>query len=60
MIVLSRKVGEEIYIGDNIRIVVIELAGQRVRLGVVAPKDVTVDRKEIAEKKLAPKVSPVE
>ena len=51
MLVLQRKVGEEIEIGDCIRVVVLEFRGDKVRLGVVAPAEVTVDRGEIAERK---------
>ena len=47
MLVLSRKVGEEIVIGDNIRIKIVDIRGGKVRLGIVAPKDVIVDRQEI-------------
>jgi len=47
MLVLSRRVGEEIIINDNIRITVVAVKGDRIRLGIAAPKDVTVDRAEI-------------
>ena len=52
MLVLSRKLGEEIVIGDNIRIKVVEIRGGNVRIGIVAPEDVSVDRQEIHEKRL--------
>ena len=52
MLVLSRKVGEEIVIGNDIRIQVVELRGGNVRLGIVAPDDVVVDRQEVHEKRL--------
>lgn len=51
MLVLSRKVGEEIVIGSNIRITVVSVQGGKVRLGISAPVDVTVDRQEIHEKR---------
>ena len=51
MMVLSRKVGEEIEIGGNIRVVVVSLLAGKVRFGVVAPREVPVDRKEVAEAK---------
>lgn len=51
MLVLSRKVGEEIVIGDNIRIKVVESRGGKVRIGIVAPEDVVVDRQEIHERR---------
>jgi carbon storage regulator len=52
MLVLSRKIGEEIVIGDNIRIKVLAVDGGKVRIGIVAPKDVIVDRQEIHEKRM--------
>jgi len=51
MLVLTRKVGEEIVIGDDIRIKVVQIRGGNVRIGVVAPEEVTVDRKEVHEKR---------
>lgn len=47
MLVLSRKKDEGIVIGDNIRIIVVEIRGDKVRLGIEAPKDVTVHRDEV-------------
>ena len=47
MLVLSRKQGEEIVIGDNICITVVEVSGGRVRLGLTAPADVPILRKEL-------------
>jgi len=51
MLVLSRRVGEEIVIGDNIRLTVLAVHGDRVRLGILAPKEVVVDRQEVHEKR---------
>jgi len=51
MLVLTRKVGEEIVIGDNIHIAVVAIQGEKVRIGISAPKDVVVDRQEIHEKR---------
>jgi len=47
MLVLSRKVGEEILIGDNIRLTVLSTKGERVRIGIAAPPEVRVDRYEL-------------
>jgi carbon storage regulator len=47
MLVLSRKINESVVINDNINIVVVEIRGDKVRLGIEAPKDITVYRKEI-------------
>ena len=49
MLVLSRKKNESIIINDNIKIVVVEIRGDKVRLGVEAPKDVPVHRREVYE-----------
>jgi carbon storage regulator len=49
MLVLTRKVGQSIVIGDNIEVVVLEVRGEQVRIGIRAPKDVTVHRKEVYE-----------
>jgi carbon storage regulator len=49
MLVLSRTVNQEIMIGDNIRVMVIEIRGDKVRLGITAPRDVSVHRHEIYE-----------
>lgn len=46
MLVLSRKINEDIIIGDNIRLTVVTINGNRVRIGIAAPKDVRVDRAE--------------
>jgi carbon storage regulator len=47
MLVLTRKVHQSIVIGDGIEVVVLEVRGEQVRLGIRAPKDVAVHRKEI-------------
>ena len=49
MLVLSRKVGERILIGDNIAITVVRLASGGVRLGIEAPPDMPVVREELAQ-----------
>jgi len=53
MLVLSRKPGEQIIIGDNIRITVVSMGPGRVKVGIEAPGTVKVDRAEIHEKKVA-------
>jgi carbon storage regulator len=47
MLVLSRKVGEEIMIGDEIRLVVNRVSGNRVTIGIKAPSDVHIVRGEL-------------
>ena len=52
MLVLSRRVGEEIVIDGGIRVTVVSVQGERVRLGIKAPPHVVVDRAEIHERRL--------
>jgi carbon storage regulator len=47
MLVLSRKVGEEIVIGDNIRVKVLSVRGNQIRLGFTAPDNVVIHREEL-------------
>ena len=47
MLVLTRKLNQSIKIGDDVEITVIEVRGDQVRLGVTAPRDVAVHRKEV-------------
>jgi carbon storage regulator len=47
MLVLSRKCGERIVIGSNIELMVVDIGGNRVRLAVEAPRDVSIHRQEI-------------
>ena len=49
LLVLSRKVGQSLRIGDNVRVKVVEVRGQQVRLGIEAPDDVSITREEISE-----------
>jgi carbon storage regulator len=49
MLVLSRKIDESIVIGDDVEITIVEVRGDTVKLGVSAPKSVTVYRKEVYE-----------
>lgn len=49
MLILSRKKNESIIINDDIKIVVIGVSHGRVRLGIAAPKDVSINREEVCE-----------
>ena len=49
MLVLSRKKDESIIINDHIRVTIVEIRGDKVRLGIDAPKEVTVHRREVYE-----------
>ncbi|MBN2483046.1 MAG: carbon storage regulator CsrA [Candidatus Omnitrophica bacterium] len=50
MLVLTRKLDESIIIGENIEIKVLEVRGEQVRLGIVAPRSISVHRKELYDK----------
>ncbi len=54
MLVLSRKKNESLVINGDIIVTVVEIRGDKVRLGIVAPADVAVDREEIHVKKQQP------
>lgn len=49
MLVLSRQKDQTIMIGDNIEITVVDIRGDKVRLGITAPSQITVHRKEVYE-----------
>jgi len=53
MLVLSRKAGERIYIGDDIVVTVITSGNGKVRLGIEAPSHVSIDREEVRLRKQA-------
>jgi len=50
MLVLSRQPGEQIDIGDNIVVTVVSIKGDNVRLGVEAPREVAIHRREVTER----------
>lgn len=49
MLVLSRQRDESIIIGDNIRIVIVDIRGDKVRLGISAPQEISIHRQEVHE-----------
>ena len=49
MLVLARKVGQSIIVNDNVEILIIEVRGEQVRLGIEAPRSIPVHRKELLE-----------
>ena len=51
MLVLSRKLGEKIYINDNICITIVDIDRGKIRLGIEAPRDVPIFRQELLEGK---------
>ncbi len=50
MLILTRKLGESIAIGDKIRVTLLEVQGKQVKIGVLAPPTVSIHRQEIYEK----------
>jgi len=51
VLIIIRKRGESILIGDNIKIVVHSISGKYVKIGIDAPKDVSIQREELLTKK---------
>ncbi len=51
MLILTRRAGETLRIGDNVEVTVMAINGAQVRIGIKAPRTVVVDREEIAERK---------
>jgi carbon storage regulator len=49
MLALTRKRGESIIIGDNVEVVILNIQGEQVKVGIIAPKSISVHRKEIYE-----------
>ena len=65
MLVLTRKLGESIVIGNNVRVTILEMQGKQIRLGIDAPAEVPVHRGEVyerieAENRLAAEASNVD
>lgn len=50
MLILTRRVGETVYVGDDVTITVLAVKGNQVRVGINAPKSVAVHREEIYER----------
>ncbi|MCP5003404.1 MAG: carbon storage regulator CsrA [Planctomycetes bacterium] len=50
MLILTRKLGESVIIGDNIKLTVVEINRSHIKFGIDAPKDITIHREEVFEK----------
>ena len=50
MLILRRKTGESVTIGDNIRLTVLDIQGKQIKLGIDAPKSIVIHREEIYKK----------
>lgn len=51
MLILTRRIGETLVIGDDVQVTVMGISHNQVRIGIKAPKDMIVDREEIAERR---------
>ena len=51
MLVLTRRVGEEVVIGGDIHVTIVAVQGGKVRLGITAPEGVPIDRQEVHERR---------
>ena len=50
MLVLSRKAEESMYIGDDIKITVLDIRGGQIRIGITAPQDIKIHREEVYQR----------
>ena len=50
MLILTRRVGETVMVGNDVTVTIVGVKGNQIRIGVTAPKDVTVHREEIYER----------
>jgi carbon storage regulator len=59
MLILTRRAGESLRIGDDVEVTVMAVNGSQVRIGIKAPINVSVDREEVAERKRREKDHPI-
>ena len=53
MLVLTRRIGETLIIGDDIKVMVLEVSGNQVHIGIEAPRHIAVNREKIHQRKMA-------
>ncbi len=53
MLILTRRPGERLCIGENVVVTILAVKGTQVRIGIAAPRDIAIDREEIHQRKLA-------
>lgn len=58
MLVLTRKVGEQIFIGDDVCLTVVQVERGKVRIGIEAPRDINIRRSEIPKSESCPSIQP--
>ena len=50
MLVLTRRVGEKLVIGENVTVTILGVKGNQIRIGIDAPRDITVNREEVYQR----------
>jgi len=50
VLILTRRIGEKVIIGENVKVTVLSVKGNQVRIGIDAPRDVSVNREEVYER----------
>lgn len=50
MLILTRRVGETVIVGDDVTVTIVGVKGNQIRIGISAPKDVSIHREEIYER----------
>lgn len=60
MLILTRRIGETLVVGDDVRVTVLGVKGNQVRLGVKAPKEVSVHREEVYNRIVKERLAAVE
>ncbi|RMA81413.1 carbon storage regulator CsrA [Umboniibacter marinipuniceus] len=56
MLIISRRCGESFVIGDDVKITVLSVKGNQIRIGIDAPKETTILREEVIDRRLTPAV----